>query len=157
MPRRKSKRRRRELNVYYVVEIDNWDWSYSFGLDESRYRDEPYREFRHLTLTGKLLRPGNLKADEVEITLMPDARLKEETRKRDEPRAVGSLISSRGHLQVLLPFPSEALEPILQTLIAGKLHYVTIDGSPLHYRQGLVKHFRLESSYDPAELPPETK
>ena len=154
MPRRKSKRRL-NLNVYYVVEIDNWDWGYNFGLDESRYRDEPYREFRHLRLTGKLLRPRNVKADAVEVTLMPDAKLKEESRKRDEPRSVGALISSRGQLQVLLPFPSDALEPVLQTLIANKLRYVTINGSPLHYRQGLVKSFSLDSNYDPAELPPE--
>ena len=79
MPRRKSKRRL-NLNIYYVVEIDNWDWGYNFGLDESRYRDEPYREFRHLRLTGKRLRPRNVKADAVEVTLMPDAKLKEESR-----------------------------------------------------------------------------
>lgn len=155
MPRPKGKRRNHERSVFYVVEIESWDWSYSFGLDESRHADEPYQEFRHLNVMGKLLRPQKVKADAVEVTLMPDARLKEESRKRDEPRAVGSLILSRGLLQALLSFPADALEPVLQTLIAGKLRYVTIDGSPLHYRQGLVKHFSLDSSYDPTGLPPE--
>ena len=78
------------------------------------------------------------------ITLMPDVRLKEEKRNRDEPHAVGALIMDRGLLHVLLPFPADALMPALQALTAGKLRYVTIDGSPLHYRQGSIKYFSLD-------------
>ena len=88
---------------------------------------------------------------------MPDVRLKEENRKRDEPRAVGGLILNRGLLQVLLPFPADALTPILQTITAGKLRYVTVDDTPLRYRQGATKHFSLDSNYDPTELPPESE
>ena len=150
-------RRQRLRHVYYVVEIENWDWSYSFGLDQSRNRDAPYREFRHLHITGKLLRPRSFRTDQVEITLMPDVRLKEEKRNRDEPHAVGALIMDRGLLHVLLPFPADALMPALQALTAGKLRYVTIDGSPLHYRQGSIKYFSLDWKYDPTELPPEEK
>lgn len=155
MPARKGKRRQRPRNLYYVVEIDTWDWGYSFGLDKTRYGDGPYREFRHLKMTGKLLRPHKIKADTVEVTLMPDARLREENRKQDNPRAVGSLILGGGALEALLPIPSDALDAVLQTLTAGRLRYVIINGSPLRYRQGFVQDFSLDSTYEPADLPPE--
>jgi hypothetical protein len=86
---------------------------------------------------------------------MPDARLREENRKQDNPRAVGSLILGGGALEALLPIPSDALDAVLQTLTAGRLRYVIINGSPLRYRQGLVQDFSLDSTYEPADLPPE--
>jgi hypothetical protein len=155
MPRRKGKRRQRERTVYYVVQIEAWDWSYSFGLDKTRYRDEPYMEFRHLEIKGKLLRPHRVKADSVEITLLPDVTLKKENRGRDEPRSVGSIHLDRGLLQALLPIPADVLDPVLQMLIAGRTQYVVIDSAPMHYRQALVKHYRIDSVYDPEDLPPD--
>lgn len=112
-------------------------------------------EFRHLNIKGKLLRPRKVKADAVEVTLPPDAGLKEENRKQHNPRAVGSLILDRGVLQALLSVPADALDPILQMLTAGRMRYVVIDGAPLHYRQALVQQYRIESSYDAEDLPPD--
>ena len=155
MPRRKRKRSQRKRNVYYVVEIDTWDWSYSFGLDKTRHRDEPYGEYRHLEIKGKLIRPQQIKADSVEITFLPDVRLKQEARGRDEPRCVGSLHRNRAALHALLSMPANALEPILQMFIAGRMRYVVMSGTPFHYSEALVEHYRVESSYDPDDLPPD--
>jgi hypothetical protein len=57
----KRKKRRRAPPgefVEYIVEITDWDWGYSLLLNTStgKYRDDdPYMEFRHLQITGKLL------------------------------------------------------------------------------------------------------
>ena len=69
-----SKRRRRaprEEFLEYVVAIDGWDWSYSLSLNQQKHPVDPYHEFRHLLITGKLLRPTGLKTDEVEVSLLP--------------------------------------------------------------------------------------
>ena len=52
----KKKRRRasREEFVDYVVEVADWDWGYSLLLNTFREPDDPYHEFRHLQITGKL-------------------------------------------------------------------------------------------------------
>ena len=157
MARRKRKTKRRQYIefVFYVVEIESWDWSYSFGLTQTRHDDEPYMEYRHLTMKGKLLRPRKVKADAVEVTLLPDARLKEENRKQDEPRAVGSLSLGRGTLQALLSLPMDALDSILQMLTADKFRYVVINSDTMRYRQAAVKHYRIEANYDPEDLPPD--
>jgi len=155
MPRRKRKRRQRARNVCYVVEIETWDWSYSFGLDRTRYRDEPYGEYRHLEIKGKLVRPQQVKADSVEVTFLPDVRLKQEARGHDEPRCVGSLHRDRGMLHALLSMPADALDPVLQMMITGRMRYVVMNGTPFHYREVLVDHYRVDSTYNPEDLPPE--
>jgi hypothetical protein len=35
------------------------------------------------------------------------------------------------------------------------MRYVVITGAPLRYRQALVEHYRIDSTYAPADLPPD--
>jgi hypothetical protein len=48
-------------------------------------------EFRHLQITGKLLRPAGLKTDAVEVPLLPSNDMSEERRKDHKPIALGGL------------------------------------------------------------------
>lgn len=155
MAKRKRTKRRQDETVFYVVEITNREWGYSFGVNNVRHFDDPYLEFRHLNVRGKLLRPGGIKAETVELTFMPDKKLNEENRQHHEPKAVGSLSLNKGVLQGLLPLPADALEPILQMLTADRFRYVVMDGTKLRYRQGLVRDFRLSETLDEDDLPPE--
>jgi hypothetical protein len=67
----KKKKRRRappEEFVECVVEITGWDRGYFLSLNSGtgKYRDDdPHHEFRHLQITGRLLRPAG-KTDAVE-------------------------------------------------------------------------------------------
>jgi hypothetical protein len=42
-PRRKrrARARLRPQNIYYIVEIKNWDWDFMFGLNQTKHRDGP--------------------------------------------------------------------------------------------------------------------
>ncbi|MFY9956405.1 hypothetical protein [Bradyrhizobium sp.] len=87
----KKKRRQapREEFVAYVVAIECWDWSFTLlGNDDKRPVD-PYHEFRHLQITGRLLRPIGLKTDRVELALLPTNDMSEAKRKGYEPIALG--------------------------------------------------------------------
>jgi hypothetical protein len=93
----KKKRRRAPPEEFaeYIVEITGWDWGYSLSLNggNGRYRDDdPYHEFRHLQITGKLLRPVGLKTDAVEVTLLPGNDMSEERRKNYKPITVEASI-----------------------------------------------------------------
>ncbi|MEZ5898509.1 MAG: hypothetical protein R3D51_03350 [Hyphomicrobiaceae bacterium] len=110
----------------YVVRIEDWEWSLSFGVNTMSHRTDPYADFRHLVLRGKLLRPTNLKADTGELTLLPDPRLNWDQRQKDEPKCVGSLDLYRGRLTGLLSLPSDALPSLLQMLIGERLRYAVI-------------------------------
>ena len=56
---KKTKRRRMppEEIVDYIVLIEDWDWGYSLSLNTERDAIDPYREFRHLQIRGRLLHP----------------------------------------------------------------------------------------------------
>jgi hypothetical protein len=56
--------------VDYVVEIENWDWGYSFSLNLERLPIDPYHEFRHLQIKGRLLTPAGQRTDRAEISLL---------------------------------------------------------------------------------------
>lgn len=66
---RRSQRKAEEI-VTYAIEIEDWDWSYSFGLNSPK-DDDPCFDFRHLDILGRVLRPTKLKAQKARITLLP--------------------------------------------------------------------------------------
>jgi hypothetical protein len=59
------RRRSRPAFCHYVVAIEGWDWSLSFGLSDPRHDPEPFRDYRHLQLRGSLLRPSQLNVSAV--------------------------------------------------------------------------------------------
>lgn len=153
---RRRKRRRgrpRDDPVYYVVEVAEWDWSLMFGVNQRPDRDGPYSDYRHLNLHGNLLYPAQVKAREVEVTLMPDRRLNEGERERDQPHSVGSMHLHRGYFQILLPMPLDALPSVLQIACADRLRYVVITGDRLRYGHGLVRMYRMQRTIDKDDLP----
>lgn len=51
--KRKRAKVRRDEEVYFVVQITDWDWSFSFGAGWRRDIDrEPYSDYRHLHVKG---------------------------------------------------------------------------------------------------------
>lgn len=70
--RKRPGRRPRELPTWYVVAVEGWEWSYSFGIQRMKDRPEPYDDYRHLHLTGTLLRPSKLKVETVRLIFLPD-------------------------------------------------------------------------------------
>lgn len=65
---------------------------HSSPFQRSRGRNpDPYHEFRHLQISGKLLRPAGLKTDRVEVSLLPTFSMGEAQLKDFEPLALGGL------------------------------------------------------------------
>jgi hypothetical protein len=146
----KKKKRRRappEEFVEYVVEITGWDWSYSLSLNSGtgKYRDDdPYHEFRHLQITGKLLRPSGLKTDLVEVSLLPSNDMSEEKRKDYKPIALGGMEAYPDRITASIGIPADALSPILAMLIAKEFKFVLLRGSKFRYRSARLTGLRLE-------------
>lgn len=60
-------------------------------LNAERRPIDPYHEFRHLQVRGRLLQPTGLQSDRVEISLLTSPELITDRRKELEPVALGSL------------------------------------------------------------------
>ncbi|MGY3396471.1 hypothetical protein ACVWW6_009062 [Bradyrhizobium sp. USDA 3311] len=153
-PAKKKRRRRpREEIVDYVVEIDGWDWGYSFSLNMERQPIDPYHEFRHLQVKGRLLRAAGLKTDRAEISLLPSSDLEEERRKDLEPIALGSLNATQDAILGNIGIPWDALTPILQMLIAGQFKFVLMRGTRFRHRSAKVNSLRLETKLTEDDVP----
>jgi len=155
MARKKRQRRKKETFASYVVEIAEWDWSYSFGLEAMRHAVDPYSEFRHLEISGRILVPRGVKASSAELTFIPSDRYKEENRQEAKPLAVGSLHVYNDILHGLLSMPTDGLDPVLQMLIARKMRYVFMNGEALRYRKALVRHYQITTKYDEDDILPD--
>jgi hypothetical protein len=149
MAKKRRQKPQHDMPVYYVVQISRWDWSYSFSLNATRYRQGPYLEFRHLHIWGTLLLPSNLKPDTVELTLMPDILLGADA--WQPPRAVGSLELHGADLIGHLSMMSDALGPVLQMLIANVTKFVVMDGERMRYRKSLLRGYSLDSHFEPED------
>lgn len=155
----KKKKRRRvppEEFVEYVVEITGWDWGYSLSLNSrtGKYRDDdPYLEFRHMQITGKLLRPAGLKTDNVEVSLLPSNDMSEERRKDYKPIALGGLDVYQDMIKGSIGIPADALPPILQMLIAKEFKFVLLRGSKFRYRSARLTGLRIEMRLTDDDMP----
>ena len=127
-PRRRSKA---PQLAFYIVQITGWDWSYSFSVNSVSYRDTKYNEFRHLHVFGTLLVPRKIKVEKVELVFLPDIEPEEMKQHGQPPRCVGSLAFHRNALDGNFSMPKDALDPVTQMLLAGRLKYVVLDGEPM--------------------------
>lgn len=146
----KWKRRRKppEEFVVYIVEIESWDFSYWLALNAVRHALDPYHEHRHVEIRGCLLSPAGLKTDRIEVSLFPSISLEEEGRKDLKPIAVGGIEVYPERLAASLSIPSDALGPVLQMLIAGRMKFVVMRGSKVRYRSTRLHSYSLATKLD---------
>jgi hypothetical protein len=117
----KTARHQSEFTTY-VVPITDWRWTLSFGINPGRWPPGTYNDYRHLTLSGTLLRPRRLETRAVSLTLMPTV-LSETS--DTPPQGGGSLnlnLALDRVLQGLLTLPIDALAPVLVMLTAERLN-----------------------------------
>jgi hypothetical protein len=150
--RKRARKKASAEAVYYVVEIEDWDWSLSFGLQSMRGHEDPYSDYRHLNMRGKLIRPSKLECHKVELSFLPDTRLNEDMRKQHTPVSVGSLNLCQGNMYGLLCIPSDAVSPLLTIATAGELRYIVMHGDKLRYGSARIKGFRVEMHIDEDDL-----
>jgi hypothetical protein len=155
---RKRKRRRRpgrrDEIVYYVVAIEDWDWSFYFsaGQQSRRAAERRYQEYRHLEVTGRLIRAARMNIQSADLTFLPDYREDERDMRPPAPM-VGSIDSRRGRFTGLLTMPADALPPVLQMLIGGKFRFVVMSGERTRYGHATITGYRFEMQIDEHDLP----
>ena len=154
---KKKQRGRPVLSMeYYIVQITEWDWSYSFSVNVPKWDDRRYSDYRHLLVRGNVLLPSSLKAkaETVELTFMPDVREADfEAGDRAPPRGVGHLNIHDRLLSGGFSMAADALEPVIQMLLAGRVKYIVMHGESIRYRKAIIRHYQLVSQLDPEEYP----
>lgn len=156
--RRKTRRKHRSVDdeyESYVIGIEDWKWSFSFGVDSAKHRDGPYMDFRHLHLRGKLLAPSKMasKAETVQAILIPRPIPTDKEYQASEPTSVGSVNLRQKRFDALLTIPDDAIAPVLQMLIAGKFRFIDLHGHRMRYGNAKIRGYRLEMNIDEEDVP----
>jgi hypothetical protein len=63
MPTKKRRQRKLFQPAYYNVQISDWDWTYSFSANVSKYDERQFADYRHLLVRGMLLRPRKIEVE----------------------------------------------------------------------------------------------
>ena len=159
-PPAKPKVQRRPTTEFYVIHIERWDWSFSFGVNPTRkHFPEPYSDYRHLTVEGRLVRPKAAKAESGTLTFLPrldlDLAAVAKLPSSVQPEGVGGAHARAGAFRALLPMPHDVLTALLTALSAGLLQYVTLEGDPLFRGEATIRRFSFQADHDPEALPAE--
>lgn len=152
----RGKHRSKEEIASYLVQIEEWEWGFSFGIGYRRFSDGPYMDFRHLHLRGRLIVPSRIKIETAEVILMPNSLRTNERYDIEEPSSVGSVSISGGRFEALLTMPCDALVPVMQMLTAEKLRFIDLHGERMRYRSATIKSYRLEMNMDEDDMPADT-
>lgn len=153
---RKRAARPEVLTCTYILQIENWDWSYSFGVNDPRYDDRPYSDYRHMVVRAKVLLPSRLKlkAELAELTFMPDVNASNLEKKPERhPLGVGYIDFRDARLTGGLSMAADALGPVMQMLVAGRFRYIVLDGETMRYRKARIRHYRFETQLNLEDHP----
>jgi hypothetical protein len=155
---RKKQRGRSLLSmamVYYIVQITEWDWSYSLSVNVPKWDDRRYSDCRHLLVRGNVLLPSKVKTkvETAELTFMPDVREAGLPADKAPGRGVGHLYVHNRTLNGGFSMAADALEPVIQMLLVDRVKYVVMHGEPMRYHKALIRHYQLVRQVDPEEYP----
>jgi hypothetical protein len=160
MPRKKQRQSRTPTHAYYHFQIIDWDWSYSFSANVPKYEDARFTDYRHLLVHGRLLRPRKIKVDIAELWFMPTVKPEDFEQKHDQPPppGVGSLDlegkkSEQLRLVGYLSMPADALQAVMQMLIADRFKFVLMNGEAMRYRHCFIRRYEFTAQHDEAEYP----
>jgi hypothetical protein len=99
------------------------------------------------------LLPRKIKVEKAELVFLPDIEPEEMKRQGEPPRCVGFLSIYRNALDGNFSMSKDALDPVMQTVLAGRLKYVVLHGEPMRYRKALIRNYRMVTEVDPDDYP----
>ena len=146
---------------HYVIKIERWNWTYSFGINNTpNIFPEVYNDYRHLELSGQLLRPTYANIDVVELVFILTERydkIENNAASRADltPRAIGQINVNKRLARGVFSMPSSALPLVLTALSADRIAFVRLNGQRLFRRQAEIARFSFEREYDAEDLPSE--
>jgi len=149
----KTKSARRE-ECTYVIEIEDWNLSYSLSLDRhGKMSAGLYWEHTSLEMKGTFVHPETL-AKPIQIIILGDrekiSALERPGEYHYEPKAVGGLTIRGKESEFLGSVPFDAIQPLCQILQARKLKYLVLSGQVLYrgssdiFSMSFQEHFSSE-------------
>lgn len=156
MAKTQSKRKPEVQTETYLIEIEDWDASYSFSIGKGMaHKHGPYWEHVSLIIHGHFIHPEKVLDKTIKMTVMgkrnEDDALNDPDGDYQEPRCVGSLTVRGDRREYLGTIPQTALWGLMPMLEAGRIKFVDLHGELLRYGSALIWSISFERNIDPEE------
>lgn len=139
--------------THHAFEIDDWDWTFSFGVNDPGDIDGPYWDYRHLELRCNVLGTLSKKVVKATLHLLSLHDLNDtEARRKHEPNGVGVLELRKGRLDGSLYLPFDVLATALQMMIADRWRFAFVGADAFLSGRSTVKSYRLQHALDQDDL-----
>jgi hypothetical protein len=141
----------RQNICFYEIAIEDWQYTFSFGLRRHKGADEP-DEFYRLIILGTLLRPAKVAQRQVAFQLIPLEILDAANRnKLALPSSIGSFELSKSESHGIARIPLKALNPALVAFSAGRVKYLVAEGEQLRRGKAEIFEVSLQGFLDEGE------
>jgi len=151
--RRNTRRKSKDEYCSYVVEIQDWELTYSLGLNPNpKYFSGQYSESLHLNIKGSLRFPEKYSTKEIVSTFIGDREIFPQKNDADfTPRCVGSITLRGERRDFLGALPFDSL-PIIASLMETKqIQYVDLYGLSPKHGHADIRWIHFFKNYDPDE------
>lgn len=158
--KRAKKRRRRtrkaEENCSYIIEITDWELSYSFSLNwNERMSDGPYWESLHLETKGIIRMPEKYAPKEIRAVFIGDRRIPPDPRDPElgnwKPRCVGAITLRGEQREFIGSLPFDSLSLLSSLHEAGKIKFIDLYGKAPSYGSADIRSIHFLQKYNPEE------
>lgn len=149
---RASKRRSQPDYVIYDLQIDGWDYNHNFGTQPSKdwLHEGPYRGSSTLTFYGAWVSPDVFRYPRGSTTLSSKKGMRSEPI-NPMPESIGFLSAGNGLMHGHLFLPVERFAELVTVASSGHLQVISLLGTPLRYRKGLVRSISLNTEIETDE------
>jgi hypothetical protein len=149
LTKRKKRIRPATYETQYLT-LENWDFTYSFGINQTKYNLGHYSEYNEIMLLGQIITEGYRYNPAYELILMGETSLDrhndllEGTEK--QPIFVGSLQAGKERVTyIFLSMPQRALNFIVPALIANKIQEIYLYCTTIKWRKARILNFHLST------------
>jgi len=153
---RSSRKKVREEYGSYIIEVADWETSYSFTVNrDNRFYSGAYREHLHLEVKGILRYPFKFDGKDIQVTLLGDRKLTSnlagEEYLEPQPLSVGHITIRGQHRDYIGSLPFDTVPLVSSLLQAKQIRFLSMSGKALFRGSASINYLHFMRDFDPEE------
>jgi len=153
---RSSRKKAREEYGSYIIEVADWETSYSFTINRiERLFAGSYREHLHLEIKGVLRHPSKFDGKDIKVTLLGDRTLSSQLAAEEcitpKPVSVGHLTIRGQQRDYIGSIPFDTVPLVSSLLQAKQVRFLSMSGKALFRGGASINSLHFIRDFDPEE------
>jgi hypothetical protein len=153
---RKSRKKVQEEYGSYIIEVVDWETSYSFTVNsDDRFYSGSYGEHLHLEIKGILRYPFKFDGKDIRLTLLGNRKLTSnlvgEEYLKPQPVSVGHIAIRGQHRAYIGSMPFDTVPIVSSLLQAKQVRFISMSGKALFRGSASINWLNFMRDFNPEE------